>query len=409
MSSTFNNIHIRERYLEQIKPFMNSPLIKVITGQRRVGKSYILLQLIELIKKDEHKPNIIVINKEDYQFTHIKNDADLDAEIAPRLTQNRKNYIFIDEVQEITDFHLVIRSLALDSNNDIYITGSNSNIFAGDLANSLGGRTIQFRVYSLSYLEFLQFHNLSNNDESLEQYLHFGGLPGLMHYPLTESICMEYLRNLYSTIVLRDVIGRMKIRNSSFLEQLILFFADNIGSLFSAKSISDYLKSQRISIAASQVKDYADALADAFIIERASRYDIKGKRLFEYGEKYYFENLGIRNALIGYQAQDRAKRLENIVFNHLLFCGYDVKVGSIGSEEIDFVCTRDHETIYIQVALELSTEKTIAREFGNLEQIKDNYPKLVISADQNFGKSYKGIQHIYIRDFLSSSMRNLKL
>ncbi len=409
MSSTFNNIHIRERYLEQIKPFMNSPLIKVITGQRRVGKSYILLQLIELIKKDEHKPNIIVINKEDYQFTHIKNDADLYAEIAPRLTQNRKNYIFIDEVQEITDFHLVIRSLALDSNNDIYITGSNSNIFAGDLANSLGGRTIQFRVYSLSYLEFLQFHNLSNNDESLEQYLHFGGLPGLMHYPLTESICMEYLRNLYSTIVLRDVIGRMKIRNSSFLEQLILFFADNIGSLFSAKSISDYLKSQRISIAASQVKDYADALADAFIIERASRYDIKGKRLFEYGEKYYFENLGIRNALIGYQAQDRAKRLENIVFNHLLFCGYDVKVGSIGSEEIDFVCTRDHETIYIQVALELSTEKTIAREFGNLEQIKDNYPKLVISADQNFGKSYKGIQHIYIRDFLSSSMRNLKL
>lgn len=409
MSSTFNNIHIRKRYLEQIKPFMNSPLIKVITGQRRVGKSYILLQLIELIKKEELKPNIIAINKEDYQFTHIKNDADLYAEIAPRLKQNRKNYIFIDEVQEITDFHLVIRSLALDSNNDIYITGSNSNIFAGDLANSLGGRTIQFRVYSLSYLEFLQFHKLSNSDESLEQYLHFGGLPGLMHYTLTESVCMEYLRNLYSTIILRDVIERKKIRNTSFLEQLIRFYADNIGSLFSAKSISDYLKSQRLSISPSQVKDYAEALADAFIIERARRYDIKGKRLFEYGEKYYFENLGIRNALIGYQAQDRAKRLENIVFNHLLFCGYDVKVGSIGSEEIDFVCTRDHETIYIQVAQELSTEKTFAREFGNLEQIKDNYPKLVVSADPNFGKSYQGIQHIYIRDFLSSDLRSLKL
>ncbi len=404
MSSTFNHLQPRGRYLEQIKPFMNTPVIKVMTGQRRVGKSYILLQLIEAIKAEQNSPNIIAINKEDYQFTHIKNDADLYAEIAPRLVKDKRNYIFIDEIQEIENFHLVIRSLALDANNDIYITGSNSNIFAGDLANSLGGRTIQFRIYSLSYLEFLQFHRLDNCDESLEQYLHFGGLPGLIHYQLKEAACMEYLRNLYSTIVLRDVIERKKIRNTSFLEQLLLFLADNIGSLFSAKSISDFLKSQRISLAPTQVKDYAGALCDAFVIERASRYDIKGKRLFEYGEKYFFENLGICNALIGYRAQDKAKRLENVVYNHLRFCGYEVKVGAIGSEEIDFVCTREHETLYIQVAQELSSEKTIAREFGNLQKIKDNYPKWVITADKSFRNTYEGIQHLSVRDFLSSTI-----
>lgn len=409
MSLTFKNNLRRTRYLEQIKPFMNGSLIKVITGQRRVGKSYILLQLRELINEQEANPNIIYINKEDYQFTHIKNDADLYAEIAPRLNDKQKNYIFIDEVQEIENFHLVIRSLALDERNDIYITGSNSNIFAGDLANSLGGRTIQFRIYSLSYLEFQQFHQLENSDEALDQYMHFGGLPGLIHYQLREDVCMEYLRNLYSTIVLRDVIDRKKIRNTAFLEQLILFLADNTGSLFSSKSVSDFLKSQRVAISPSQVKEYANALADAFIIERVSRYDIKGKRVFEFGEKYFFENLGIRNSLVGYRPQDKAKRLENVVLNHLLFCGYEVKVGALAREEIDFVCTRKHEVVYIQVALELSSEKTIERELGNLQRIKDNYPKIVVSTEKNISTSYQGIQHLHIREFLSSDLRSLSL
>lgn len=180
--------------------------------------------------------------------------------------------------------------------------------------------------------------------------------------------------------------------------------ANNVGSLFSSKSISDFLKSQKVNISSNQVSEYADSLAEAFVVHRIGRYDIVGKRLFERGEKYFFENMGIRNAVAGYKAQDRAKRLENLVCNHLLFCGYDVKVGAINTEEIDFVCTRDNETLYVQVAIELSTPETIAREFGNLLKIKDNYTKIVVSGEHSFEDTYEGITHIYIRDFLSSTL-----
>jgi predicted AAA+ superfamily ATPase len=205
--------------------------------------------------------------------------------------------------------------------------------------------------------------------------------------------------------VLRDVVQRKKIRNTAFLEQLIRFLADNIGSLFSSNSISDFMKSQRVNISPSQVSEYADALADAFVVDKIGRYDIVGKKLFERGEKYFFENMGIHNAVAGYKPQDRAKRLENIVCNHLLFCRYDIKVGSLPAGEIDFVCTRGGETLYVQVAVELSTSETIAREFGNLLKIKDNYPKIVVSGERSFENTYEGVEHIFIRDFLSSNLK----
>ena len=226
----------------------------------------------------------------------------------------------------------------------------------------------------------------------------------MIHLPMDESVVMEYIRSVYSTIVLRDVIKRKKIRNTEFLEQLIRFLANNIGSLFSSKSISDFLKSQKVNISPSQVSEYADSLVEAFIVHRVGRYDIVGKRLFERGEKYFFENMGIRNSIAGYKPQDRAKRLENLVCNHLLYCGYDVKVGTLATEEIDFVCTRDRETVYVQVAIELSSPTTIAREFGNLLKIKDNYTKIVVSGEHSFEDSYEGVEHIYIRDFLSSTI-----
>jgi predicted AAA+ superfamily ATPase len=215
---------------------------------------------------------------------------------------------------------------------------------------------------------------------------------------------MEYIRSVYSTIILRDVVERKKIRNTAFLEQLIRFLANNTGSLFSSNSISDFLKNQQVKISPNQVSEYADSLAEAFVVHRIGRYDIVGKKLFERGEKYFFENMGIRNAVAGYKPQDRAKRLENIVCNHLLFCGYDVKVGTRSPEEIDFVCTRVGETLYVQVAIELSNPETIAREFGNLLKIRDNYPKIVVSGERSFENSYEGIEHIYIRDFLSSTL-----
>lgn len=397
-------LHRRVSYIERIKPFMKTPIIKVMIGHRRVGKSYILFQLMELIIEEEKNANIIYINKEDIEFVDITSYKELNEYITVRLVDNRRNYIFVDEIQEIEDFQIAIRSLALDDNNDIYITGSNSQMFSSDLANELGGRYVEFRIYSLSYLEFLDFHDLPNNDESLEKYTRFGGLPYLIHLPMDESVVMEYIRSVYSTIVLRDVIKRKKIRNTEFLEQLIRFLANNIGSLFSSKSISDFLKSQKVNISPSQVSEYADSFVEAFIVHRVGRYDIVGKRLFERGEKYFFENMGIRNSIAGYKPQDRAKRLENLVCNHLLYCGYDVKVGTLATEEIDFVCTRDRETVYVQVAIELSSPTTIAREFGNLLKIKDNYTKIVVSGEHSFEDSYEGVEHIYIRDFLSSTI-----
>lgn len=389
--------------MERIKPFMRTSIVKVLTGHRRVGKSYILYQLMELIREDEPDAHIIYINKEDLEFADILSYRDLFSYIGERLETGHRNYIFIDEIQEIEDFRLAIRSLALDENNDIYITGSNSRMFSTDLANELGGRYIEFTIYSLSYVEFLQFHRLPNDDESLEKFLHFGGLPYLIHLPLDERVVMEYISSIYSTIILRDVVERRKIRNTTFLERLIRFLADNVGSLFSAKSISDFLKSQQVKIASAQVSDYAMALSEAFVVHRIGRYDIVGKRIFERGEKYFFENLGIRNVLVGYKPQDRAKRLENVVCNHLIACGYDVKVGALATEEVDFVCTRGGETLYVQVTQELSKPETIAREFNNLLKIKDNYPKLIISGERSFENSYEGVRHLYIRDFLFAS------
>lgn len=397
-------LHHRDTYIERIKPFMRTPIVKVMIGHRRVGKSFILFQLIELIKDEDKNANVIYINKEDIEFIDVVSYRELHDYISKRLVSDRKNYIFIDEIQEIADFKVTIRSLALDDNNDIYITGSNSEMFSSDLANELGGRYVEFRIYSLSYLEFLNFHKLSNDDNSLEKYFHFGGLPYLVHLPLEEPIVMEYISSVYSTIILRDVVERKKIRNTAFLEQLIRFLANNVGSLFSSNSISDFLKSQQVKISPNQVSEYADSLAEAFVVHRIGRYDIVGKKLFERGEKYFFENMGIRNAVAGYKPQDRAKRLENIVCNHLLFCGYDVKVGTLSTEEIDFVCTRGGETLYVQVAIELSSPETIAREFGNLLKIRDNYPKIVVSGERSFENSYEGVEHIYIRDFLSSTL-----
>jgi len=393
----------RSTYLSRIKPFIRKSLVKVMVGHRRVGKSFILYQLIELIKQEEPDANIIYINKEDIDFVDIKTFQDLNDYILSKSVSDRMNYIFVDEIQEIQDFRIAIRSLALNQNNDIYITGSNSEIFSSDLANELGGRYIEFVIYSLSFLEFLEFHDLENSDDSLEHYTHYGGLPYLIHLPMNEYVIIEYLKSIYATIVLKDVVQKKNIRNTAFLEQLIMFLANNTGNLFSSKSISDFLKGQKIDLSPYVISEYAMALADAFLVHRVGRYDIAGKRLFERGDKYYFENLGIRNVIAGYKRQDRARRLENMVYNHLVFRGYDVKTGALGTEEIDFVCRKNGELLYVQVAIEISKTETVEREFGYLLKIKDNYPKMVVTGEKSFENTYEGIEHIYIRDFLTSS------
>lgn len=393
---------IKERpvYLQKIIPFIGKPIIKVMTGQRRVGKSYILFQLIELIKKENPTAHIIYINREDMQFDTMESAVELNEYIISQSKKNVKNYIFIDEIQDIKDFEKALRSLLLDENNDIYITGSNAKMLSGELATYLSGRYIEFPVYSLSYPEFLDFHSLQNTDDSFLLYSKYGGLPYLIHLNLKDSIVFEYLKSIYSTIVYRDIVKRYALRNTDFLERLLLFLADNTGSLFSAKNISDFLKSQQIKIGTNQILAYADYISNAFIIHKVSRYDIIGKRIFEIGNKYYFENLGIRNTIAGIKPNDRAKVLENLVHNHLLYLGYKIYVGTLDNLEIDFVCEKDGERIYVQVALRLDDEATIQREFGNLLKIEDNYPKYVITQDNFSGNTFEGIHHFYIRDFL---------
>lgn len=390
----------RDVYIERIKPFMHKSIIKVMIGQRRVGKSYVLLQLIEIIKQENSDTNIIYINMEDLKFSSITNAIELNDYIISQQKKGKRNYIFIDEVQEIHGFEKTLRSLLLDKDNDIYITGSNANILSSELATFLSGRYVEFNIYSLSYSEFLMFHNLENNDDSFQKFSIYGGLPYLIHLNLEDKIVFEYIKSIYNTIIYRDIINRYKIRNTVFLEQLLSFISDNIGSLFSAKKISDYLKSQNVNINTNQVLSYIDYFSSAFILNKVGRYDIIGKRIFEIGDKYYFENLGIRNSIVGYKLQDRAKVLENIVYNHLLFKGYKVKVGVLDTQEIDFVCEKDNEKLYVQVSLNIQEEKTIEREFGNLQKIQDNYPKIVVSQDEFIGNSFNGIKHFNIKNFL---------
>ena len=391
----------RKGYSERIKPFMRKSITKVLTGQRRVGKSFLLFQLMKQVLEEEPNANIIYINFEDFTFSQIQTVEDMHTYITSRLLGNQFNYIFIDEIQEMPNFEKVIRSLLLSPWNDIYLTGSNAKMLSGELATYLSGRYIEFKIYSLSYLEFLEFHRLTNTEQSLDLYSRYGGLPYLINLPLTDEVVNEYLKSVYSTIVFRDVVGRYNLRNSDFLERLIRFLSENIGSLFSAKNISDYLKSQHTTVSVNQIQNYTQYLSNAFLIHRVERYDLVGKRIFEIGEKYYFENMGIRNIVIGYRLTDKTKILENLVYNHLLYRDYTVQIGYLGNNEIDFIGEKDHEKIYIQVALRIDNETTAQREFGNLLKIQDNYPKLVVTADPYTGSSYEGIQHYPIREFLS--------
>ena len=397
------NITQRPHYIKKVEPFIGKNIIKVFVGQRRVGKSYLLFQIIQHLLAQDEKASIVYINKEDLLFDAIKTADDLNEYVKAHQSKTGTTYLFIDEIQEIANFNLALRSLLLDDQIDIYCTGSNANMLSSDIAGHLSGRYIEITVYSLSYSEFLNFHTLSDSSLALDHYLKFGGLPYLKHLALEDSIVFEYLKNIYSTIVYKDIINRYALRNVPFLEQLVQFLASNIGSIFSIKKISDFLKAQKTNIPPNQVQLYVQHLANAFLIHRVPRFDIIGKRLFEIGEKYYFENLGIRHAIWGYRLEDRGKIVENAVYNQLLFLGYQVKVGVLGVNEIDFVAEKEGEKWYIQVALSINDDKTIEREFGNLAKIKDNYKKTVITLDEYSGNTYQGIAVTNLKTFCLST------
>lgn len=390
----------RSLYLDKVRPFIDKNVIKVFVGQRRVGKSYILMSVAEEIKQRNPEGNIIEINLEDYAFSHIQDANDLHNEIYSRIKSDKKNYIFIDEVQEIKDFDRVVRSLILEPQNDVYLTGSNSSMFSSEIASRLAGRSIVIHVHPLTYKEFLIFQSLPDSDEAIETYLRYGGLPYLINLP-KEATWGEYLSGITDAIVYRDVVTRHTLRNTDFLRRLLLFLADNVGRIFNAKRITDYLKSQHVSSSVTGVQAYLEHIADAYIINRVRRWDIAGKRFFEIGEKYFFEDLGIRNSIIGYRPGDIGGLMENAVYNHLVAEGYTVNVGVLSHDkEIDFIAERDNELRYVQVALALTDEKTIDREFGNLARIPDNYEKTVVTFRDSARNTYKGIRMMSLREFL---------
>ena len=400
------NIYSRGLYYSRISPFIGKNLIKVITGQRRVGKSYFLQDIRKKLESGNKPVDTLYINKEDLSFDAIRNYSDLVKWVEERVPGKGKTALLIDEVQEISSFEKALRHFYASERFDIYCTGSSATLLSGELATLLGGRTISLEIYPLTYPEFLQFHHLKENEKSFEKYLFFGGMPGLIHLPPEEDVVYDYLRNIHSTILIKDVITRHAIRNVSFLQNLVLYLAENTGNLVSAKRISDFLRSQNIRISSLLVQDYLQFLSEAGFIHKVRRSDLKGKRIFEIGEKYYFNDIGIRNALTGYRAADISKLLENIVFIHLRAAGYQVTVGKDRTKEVDFVASKQGELLYIQVCYMLNSEKTVEREFGNLARIRNDYPKIVVSLDISSKVSFEGIRHFHIRDFCTKIIKN---
>lgn len=393
-------IIVRPIYMDKIRPYIGRSIIKILTGQRRVGKSYILKAIAMEIAGKDPDANIIVINLEDFAFSHVTDGHTLHAEISSRLSKSRKNYIFLDEIQEVECFDKVVRSLILDSDNDIYLTGSNSSMLSSEIASRLAGRSVEIRVHPLTYAEFLGFHGLVDCDESADLYMIYGGLPYLINLP-EQATWQEYLAGVTDAIVFRDVVSRHSLRNTDFLRRLQLFLADNIGQIFTAKKIADYLKSQRVTTSVAGVQSYVQYLEDAYIVNRARRWDIEGKRFFEIGEKFYYEDLGVRNAIVGYRPNDKGSVLENVVYNQLIAEGWNVKIGMLSQgHEIDFVAEKNQERMYVQVALNVSGADTAEREFGNLLAIPDNYEKLVVTMHDSALNTYNGIRMMSLREFL---------
>ena len=395
----------RQQYVDHILKYIGKGMIIALTGQRRVGKSYVMRQLLVELEKRDPKANIVYINKEKKRFGAIKNDDDLSRFLEGKFIENGDNYLLIDEVQDIAGFENTLRSLNADEECQIIITGSNAKMLSSELSTYLGGRYIEIHIQSLSYREFLTFHDIDDSDESVHKYLGFGGLPHLYRLGLeNDDMIWEYIQNIYNTIVLKDVIEREGLRNVTLFENLMTYVSDNAGQLVSATSLSKYLKSQRVELTPLSAINYLKAASNAYIINKVARYDIHGKRLLETNDKYYFEDLGLRNMLAGTnRVGDIEKVIENAVYLHLKNLGYRVNVGTLPNGEIDFVAEKGGVPVYLQVAYLITDDETIEREFGNLLKIQDNYPKYVVSMDPLVKpQDYNGVRHLTLRQFLMS-------
>jgi uncharacterized protein len=398
---------IRQRYLNRITPFIDKPVIKVITGIRRCGKSTFLKMIIEqLTNKGVESNNILLINKDSLEFDWMEDYRQLVDYVNDRFVNiSGKKYLFIDEIQEITGWEKAASGFLADETADLYITGSNSHLLSSELATYISGRYIEFKIYTLTFSEFLEFRNVTaplKYESEFALFMKYGGFPGIHRMEYDDEVVEQYVSSIYNTIILKDVVSRNNLRDIHLLERISQFVADNCGNITSSKRIADFLKSQKIKGSVDTVQSYIEMLVSALLFHKVIRFDMKGKRLLEMYEKYYAGDVGLKHSLLGYKFSDISGHLENIVYLELLSRGYKVNIGKIGEQEIDFIATRRDKKIYIQVAYLLADEKTIEREFGALGKIEDNFPKYVLSMDKFNDSTQNGIKWLNIIDFLLS-------
>ena len=397
----------RELYIEKIKPFINKDIIKVLTGIRRSGKSVMLKLIMEELKQNKiDEKQFININFENLINIELTTADKLHEYILKKASEIKKKcYIFLDEIQEVKDWEKCINSLRVNEEYDfdIYITGSNAKLLSGELSTYLAGRYVEFVIYPFSFKEFLETLKSIQQDvstrEAFQKYVKFGGMPFLYNLTFEEEASLQYLKDIYSSIILKDITQRNKIRDTDLLERVISYLIMNVGNNFSATSISKFFKSENRKVSVETILNYIKAAEESFLIYKVSRDDLIGKKVLNVNEKYYIADHGMREAILGSNQRDINQIFENIIYLELLRKGYNVRVGKVDNLEVDFVCTKGNEKIYVQVAYLLASPETIEREFTSLEKIDDNYPKYVISMDE-FDMSRNGIMHINIIDFL---------
>ena len=392
---------LREKYMSKIRPFINQPIIKVLTGIRRSGKS-VMLELIqnELIKQGMDKKYFMSINLESKK-NQFENTVDGIYAHVKRFVEksNQKVYLFFDEIQEIEDWETLINAVMIDFDTDIYITGSNAKLLSGELATYLAGRYVEIKIYPFSYIEILDLFPTKNKQEIFQIYLVRGGMPFLYQFPIDDRSAMQYLNDIYDSIILKDIATRNKVRDIELLKRMIQFFIANIGNTFSASNISKYLKSELRSVSTETIYNYIEYCKTACFLHLVQREDLLGKKILQFQEKIYIADHGIREAVYGNNMRDINQTLENIVYMELLSRGYDVRIGKNLNNEVDFVAEEGNSRIYVQVSYLLASDETMEREFSVLESIPDNYPKYVVTMDE-IDRGRNGIKHMNIRDFL---------
>jgi len=395
----------RPEYLAQVQHYFGKETIIVLTGQRRVGKSYVLMALRDLLL--EADGNVIYINKEKKDWDDIVTYKDLNEYIEGKYVPDKRNYILIDEVQEIKEFEKSVRHWRTEPHTDLVLTGSNAETLSSDLSTLLAARYHEVYIQALTYKDFIRFHKLEEGDDTLSLFITAGGLPGLVKYDIhDENEVYSYAQDVLNTALVKDIILKHKIRNVPFLYNLVRFLADSTGKPVSATSISNYMKGQKSPVSIELVLKYLKYLCDAYIVTEVPRFDIRGKKLLQTNSKYYFEDNGIRNSCLDTKRdRDIEKVIESIIYHQLIHDGYKVNVGQLLAGEVDFVCVKDKHRVYIQASYIIGNDETRKREFGALKGIADNYPKYVISMTPLVTRTDdEGIQHISLREFLKNGL-----